>query len=204
MNLPEPKKSLTPSLWVEPRAGGLSAMDTLFNRFDGMYPNRWRAAFANEQAIANWREAWAIAFADEGLTMEDIAIGVKACRTAYDWPPSLTEFLRVCRVVVDPETAFYEAVRQTANRRNGVPDTWTHPAIYWAVVEFGTFDLQAGAYDRCKARWKGILADKLASPCPAVPVPMLALPTPGETTPDAEAVERLLAGAKAALKKMPV
>ena len=73
MNIPAEKKQSTASVWIDPRGGGLSLIDALFNRFDGMYPNRWRAAFANAQAIANWREAWVGAFVDEALSPDDVA-----------------------------------------------------------------------------------------------------------------------------------
>lgn len=199
MNLPVTKKSLTPSLWVEPHGGGLSAMDTLFNRFDGMYPNRWRAAFANEQSVANWRDAWALAFVDEGLTMEDVAVAVKRCRSKFDWPPSLPEFLKLCAVTVEPESAFYEAVAQMRNRAASVADVWSHPAIYWAAMDFGTWDLRSVPYERGKARWGRILSEKLAQRCEPVPAPMMALPAPGETTPNPDGIARLLARARAAL-----
>jgi len=203
VNIPAEKKQSTASVWIDPRGGGLSLIDALFNRFDGMYPNRWRAAFANAQAIANWREAWVGAFVDEALSPDDVARGVRACRRAYDWPPSLTEFLKMCRVSVDPESAYVEAVRQMAAREVG-GDVWSHPAIFWAAVEFGTWDLRnASAYDRVRARWSRILAQKLMGSCPPVPVAALALPAPGETTPDAEQVLKILAGARSILKNQP-
>jgi hypothetical protein len=179
-------------------------MDVLFNRFDGMYPNRWRAAFVNAQAVANWREAWALAFADEALTMDDVAVAVKRCRMQFDWPPSLPEFLKLCRPSVEPESAFYEAVAQMRNRSAGVPDVWSHPAIYWAAVEFGTWDLRSMAYDRCRARWGRVLAAAISDRRGHIPAPMMALPAPGEATPDPDGIARLLAGARAAIKRMPV
>lgn len=203
MNLPTQKKLSTASAWTEPRAGGLSLIDALFNRFDGMYPNRWRAAFANAQAIANWREAWAGAFVDEAVTPDDVARGVKACRRAYDWPPSLTEFLKVCRFSIDPETAFVEACKQLAARDGGA-DVWSHPAIYWAAVEFGTWELRhVSSFERVRARWSRILEDKIANQSSPVPPAMKVLPAPGQTTPDMEQVARLIAGARSVIKSAP-
>ena len=97
MNLTEPKKQLNVKFWTEPQDNGLSVMDSLFSRFDATYPSRWRAAFTSEQAVANWRDVWAGVFADEGITPVEIQRGLKACLKTYDWPPSLTEFLKVCR-----------------------------------------------------------------------------------------------------------
>ena len=73
------------SVWLEkhPRLG-VSLMDHLWNRMDGTYPNRWRAAFANEQAIENWREAWADAFSDERITPDEVRSTIAVCRKTYD------------------------------------------------------------------------------------------------------------------------
>jgi hypothetical protein len=56
--------------WLSPQPAldNMTLIDLLFNRLDGLYPNRWRASFRNEHAIANWREAWADGFVSEGLT----------------------------------------------------------------------------------------------------------------------------------------
>ena len=211
MELIEQKNSLTPSssdepcmpreAWLAAHRGGLSPMDRLFNQFDGMYPNRWRAAFASEQAIGNWRAAWAQAFAEERLTLAGVATALRACRKTHDWPPSLPEFLRLCVLTVEPESAFHEAVRQMFMRHNGGGDQWSHPAIFWAAAEFGTHDLKSTPYTRAAARWGRILAAKMVTKCEPIPVARLALPAPGDTTPDAEAVSRLLAGARALIKR---
>ena len=201
-SLATPKTSML-SAWVDARHDNLpAAIDVLFNRFDGMYPGKFRAHFTGEQSIANWRSAWAQAFAEEGFLMEEIALGLRVCRRSSDWPPSLPEFLKMCRASIDPESAFREAVSQMANRSMGIPDAWSHPAIYWAAVEFGTWDLHSVAYARCKARWDRILAAKWGERCAPVPVALLALPSPGETTPDPETIARLIAGARSVIKRV--
>ena len=135
-------------------------MDHLFNRLDGSYPNRWRAAFANAQAIQNWREAWSEAFSEEGVTTQDISNAIRSCRKMYDWPPSLPEFLKACKPNIDNETAFYEAVQQMVKRATN-EDQWSHPAIYWAAVQMGT-DLNNNPYALVKNRWIRALTTELA------------------------------------------
>lgn len=159
---------------------GITLMDHLFNRMDGSYPNRWRAAFANPQAIQNWREAWSEAFAEEGISPGEVAAAIRNCRRTYDWPPSLTEFLRACRPSVDHESAFYEAVRELA-KRGANKDAWSHPAIYWAAVSIGV-DLTNNPYAMIKNRWSKALAGELAKGSwDQVPRRVEALVAPGKT-----------------------
>jgi hypothetical protein len=175
-------------------------MDRLFNRFDGMYPTRWRASFPSEQAVKNWRAAWSIAFTEQHVTPKHIADGLKACATAFDWPPSITEFINLCKSPVEPESAYYEALQQMNIRSTNGKDQWSHPAIYWAAVKFGTWDLKSSVYSNAKTRWGATLDECLRDPETPVPSAMVALPAPGDTTPDAAKVMELLERAKKVIK----
>lgn len=167
----------------------LSLMDRLFNRLDGSYPHKWRSAFANEQAIQNWREAWAEAFDEEGLTPDEVKAGIVTCRKLYDWPPSLPEFLKACRPAIDPERAFIEATEQMRMRDAG-KDRWSSPVVYWAAVSLGN-DLRNNHYGAISKRWVAALdfAEKRmrSGELPnEVPVRREALPAPGRQSIDAE------------------
>ena len=179
-------------------------MDHLFNRFDGAYPNRWRAAFASEQAIANWRESWAEAFDEEGLTPQMISDGLKACRRAYDWPPSLTEFLKVCKPAISVDAAIYEAIDQMRARQHG-KDKWSNPAIYWAAAKVGEFDMVSQTFSSLKPRFEAALKQVLAGEILPVParVPALAAPGAAESTREYGAKRLQELGASAAFKRTP-
>lgn len=180
-----------PSAWLEscewPDGFKGSMMDRLFNRLDGTYPNRWRAAFGSQQAITNWREAWAEAFIEEGLSPQEVKVGIVQCRKLYDWPPSLAEFIKACRPPIDYEAAFSEAIAQMRKRETG-EDQWSSPAVYWAAASIGDFDLRNRGYTGpMVARWKSELdkaiAEVKAGSLPAMVPPRLnALPAPGQTT----------------------
>lgn len=168
---------------------GISLMDHLFNRLDGMYPNKWRASFGSEQAIENWRQAWAEAFIEEGITPAAVQNGLRAARVKFPWPPSLTEFLTACRPDFDPEKAWHEAVRQMALRVSGKKDSWSHPAIYWAAVKF-SWELRTMSYPQIKARWESELEFQRKQPdWPEIPEPMVALPEKIETVDPAKVAE---------------
>ena len=160
-------------------------MDHLFNRLDGMYPHRWRSAFPNDQAIQNWRAAWADGFSEEGITLDEIRGGMSVCRRLYDWPPSLGEFIKCCRPSMDYERAYLEANEQMYRRREGW-DVWSNTAIYWAACAMGN-DLSNHPYKVMQNRWaaaldKAIDQVKRGSLPSDVPVKLTELPAPGKTT----------------------
>lgn len=172
---------LTPRQWPD-SVNPLSMMDRLFNRMDGSYPHKWRSAFANAQAIQNWREAWAEAFDEEGLTPEEIKAGIVTCRKLYDWPPSLPEFLKACRPALDCERAFIEAVEQMRLRESG-KDVWSSPVVFWAAVSIGS-DLRNHPYQAISKRWAAAIDTarekiKRGELPNEVPARLEALPAPG-------------------------
>lgn len=175
--------SISPlNAWLEPRQAldGLALIDHLFNRLDGLYPNKWRAAFANDQAIANWRTAWAEGFADEGVTADEVRAGLKACRRR-EWPPSFAEFFKDCRPSIDYQVALMEAVEQMG-RRESKTDRWSHPAIYWAAVKIGSYDLSRKTLRELQPDWNRAFGDQLAlGQWPEIPDRLPALPAPDET-----------------------
>lgn len=205
MNAPTTTSTFNQSPWLEihPKLG-ISLMDHLFNRLDGAYPNRWRTAFASEQAIANWRESWAEAFADEGLTPQMISEGLKACRRAYDWPPSLTEFLKACKPAINVDAAIYEAIEQMRARQHG-KDVWSNPAIYWAAVKVGEFDMVSQSFSSIKPRFEAALKKVLEGSVLPVPERVAALAAPGkaESTREYGAKRLQELGAAAAFKRAP-
>lgn len=194
----------TVNVWMtpQPKLDGVSLIDHLFNRLNGTYPNKWRANFRDLQAIEDWRTAWSEAFDDEGITPADIALGIKNCRRMFDWPPSLTEFLRACRPNLEPDVAFFEAVRGMQARRNGGRGEWSHPAIFYAAVMVGQHDMLNCSYQQAESRWKKALAEQLAiGRWDPVPVPAVALPAPGkDVTSQAEGQRRIQELAAQAIK----
>ena len=192
---PTTKPSTSPlSAWIDPhpKLDGVALIDHIFNKLDGLYPHRWRSAFANQHAIANWRQAWAEGFSDEGVTLAEVKLGMAACRKRFAWPPSFAEFLSACRPSVDFESAFREAVEQMRKRESDT-DEWSSPAIYWAAVEIGSFDLRNGSWPAIKPRWTAVLQTQLDKrEWPEIPPRLPVLPAPGQgSIAQAEALRRI-------------
>jgi hypothetical protein len=178
----QPSSTSPLSAWLDPhpRLEGLALIDHLFNRLDGLYPHKWRSAFANDQAVANWRISWAEGLADEGVTAEEVRHGLRQCRKR-DWPPSFAEFFNDCRPPIDFTSALIEAVEQMARRDSG-SDRWSHPAIYWAAVKIGSYDLSRKTLKELGPEWNKAFSDQLAlGKWEAIPVRPPALPAPGQT-----------------------
>ncbi len=150
----------------------------LFQRFSAMYgdklPKMW-GKVPEEELHATWAEDLA------GFSGQEIAAGLRACKQR-EWPPTLPEFMKLCRPWTNPEVAYHEAVAGMACRRRGDKGLWSHPSIYWAAVNTGSHDLLNSTYTTMKTRWERAFAEELAKdswhPIPEVHV---ALPAPGQT-----------------------
>ncbi len=165
-------------------------VDRLFGRLSAMYGARFADMWAGLD-LAMIKAAWAEDLGD--LATDEIARGVAACKLR-DWPPTLPEFLALCRPALDPEQAFSEAVQQMALRDQG-RDRWSHPAIFWAAATIGDFDLRNAAWSAIKPRWSRVLQAELAKgEWPEVPPRMQALPAPGATAANPARVRELVGG----------
>jgi hypothetical protein len=171
-------------------------IDRLFARLGAMYGSRFVAMWEG-QDMAGVKSIWVEDLAE--FTPSEITAGVNACKTR-EWPPTLPEFIRLCRPSTDYERAFYDAVNQMQRRESG-SDHWPSAAIYWAAAGLGR-DLVSRPYVEIRARWAKAVDDAIAAiksgELPdAVPARMVALPSPGATTPGKEAVAANLARLKA-------
>lgn len=162
-----PKSSALPEPWIE----------RLFSRFEAMYG----AKFADAWRGCNLQRVKAV-WAEElgGYSRDELAAGVAACLTK-DWPPTLPEFLKLCRPHVDFTAALLEAVEQMA-RRESDSDRWSHPAIYWAAVKIGSYELSRKTVKELELEWRKAFSDQLAiGHWPEIPKRAPALPAPGQT-----------------------
>lgn len=175
-----------PSAWIE----------RLFERLSGYYGSKfgdlWRGC-----DLESVKRTWADALA--GYAAHEIKRGIDACLRRV-FPPTLPEFLTLCRPPVDPETAYVEACKQMSARDNGT-DAWSNPAIFWAAREYGVHELRQSTWASAKVRWCRVLDEQLAKP-EQLPVParMTALPEPGAGTADPAKVAAALETLRAAFK----
>lgn len=171
--------SRLPESWTERLLDRLAAM------YGQKFTDQWRGVDPTYLKSV-WSEELA------SFSVDEIKRGLSACRTR-PWPPTLPEFLSLCRPPIDPETAFYEAVRELRKRESN-EDTWSHPAIFWATRLFATQDLMGAAYATIKNRWAKALNEQLElGTWPEIPQRLIELPSPGQTSVDPEKVKQYLA-----------
>lgn len=163
----QPKSSALPEPWIE----------RLFARFEAMYGARFADAWKGCD-LHNVKSVWAECLG--GYSREELAAGVAKCLTR-DWPPTLPEFLQLCRPPIDYDAALIEAVEQMGRREAG-NDRWSRPAIYWAAVKIGSYDLSRKTLRELQPEWNRAFGDQLAlGRWPEIPERRPALPAPGNT-----------------------
>ena len=114
-------------------------------------------------------------------------------------PPSLQDIVRLCLPQIEPHAAYLEAVKGIHAREQGLPGHWSDPAVYWASVAVGAFDLKSKTYAQLKHQWEAALAAELASPHDG-PIP----PPPGRAedcaaAPPPAAARRMVGNLRAAM-----
>jgi len=191
--LPSSPSTRPYSQWFEPFENlGISLIDHLYNRLDGAYPHKWRSNFPDEQAIDNWAESWVEAFEEEGITPQDVKVGLRECRRRYGWPPSVAEFIQACRPTLDPMKAYYEAVAGLEARGKSEFGTWSHPAIFWAAWSMRK-ELREQTFSAVRPRWETVLRQQLDKDnLDPIPEPVFELTAPGQSLTTCEKAKALI------------
>lgn len=163
-------------------------MIKLFERMEDRYGDQWASrygAFPRSRVMKTWAEDLS------DLTPEEFILGCQASKS-LKFPPTLPDFRALCRPPIDFESAFIEAVQQMAARETG-KDRWSKPAIFWAAVTIGSFDLRNGSWATLEKRWRKVFQAELdKGEWQPVPVRAIALPAPVPTVKDREAAARVL------------
>lgn len=155
--------------WVE------RIFERLTMRYGAKFADQWR----DIDATALW-QAWAEDLA--GYTGPEIGRGMDACK-ARAWPPTLPEFMLLCRPLANAQGEWAEAREQMARRLRGASgDAWSRPQVYWAAVAVGNYDLQTWGWEQMRPRWENALALAKTDPVPAFVAPDRCLPAPGAQT----------------------
>lgn len=174
----------------------MSGVEALFSEFAAMYGSRFADMWRHSDAV-RVKSLWGEALS--GFSVDEVRAGLYACRKLA-WPPSLPEFMGLCRPEPDAQTAFEEAQRQVSRRVYG-EDVWPDKALYWAAVAFGFYDLRTTAWQLAKVRWTRLWQEKRAAEADLPPVPPSreSLPVPGKGMTDRETARKKLAELKGLL-----
>lgn len=162
----------------------LSWIEALFEKmslnYGAKFADQWRGVDP-EALKRHWAEKLG------GYGREEIARGVNSLDTR-DWPPTMPEFLKLCRPPISPDAAYHEACMQYPLWVEGKEFRFSRLEIFWAAKSIGIFDLRNLRYDQIKGRWAQALEDAARDPIPAPPV---ALPRQGDIHPDPAKVKEV-------------
>lgn len=184
-------KPAIPIVWVK------KLFDEMTMLFGNLFAQQWENVDPEKMQIF-WSEKM------YGLTNDEIRRGVNAMRKLA-WPPTLPQFLELCRPSIDETVAYYEAVHGMERRRAGEMGEWSHPAIFWAAAKM-THDLLNQPYSSIRSRWEKELSLQLEKNIwPEIPAVCKALSAPGRTETSREKAKRELEKLNASeiLKKQP-
>jgi hypothetical protein len=157
---------MLPLHWIE------SLFQKMTFAYGAKFADQWKGIDPN-----GLKQHWAEKLA--GLTGAELKAGVQKLET-LDWPPSLPQFIKLCKPTVDVMVAYYEALNGVEARKRGEMGKWSHPAIYWAAMPMA-FDLGSQTYSQMRGRWERALDEQMEKgEWAAIPEPMLALPEPGK------------------------
>lgn len=152
-----------------------SWIDSLFVKMANFYGSKFKLMWGDAD-IANVKKVWAQELSK--LSRDEIVKGVNSLIN-QEYCPTLPQFIKLCKISVDPLSAYYEAVAGVTERERGNLGEWSHPAIYWASVKVGAFDLKNQSYQQIKSRWEMALQAQIdAGTWKDIPEALIVLPAP--------------------------
>jgi hypothetical protein len=88
-------------------------IERIFTRLSAFYGSKFADLWGNSD-LANVKAVWSEELS--AYSGDEIAAALAQCKTR-DWPPTLPEFLKLCRPPIDPVMAYHEAIDGLAARR---------------------------------------------------------------------------------------
>lgn len=121
--------------------------------FGNLFDNQWKGVDYGEM-ISFWEKRLS------GYTNDELRRGFNALE-GLKYPPTLPEFMQLCRPPIDPMKAYHEAVKGVRERHEGRMGEWSHPAIFWASASMA-YDLMNKPLSAVEAMWKSKLNEELS------------------------------------------
>ena len=176
-----------PSSWV----------DALFLKMLNFYGSKFKLMWG-ESDLAHVKLIWQQELSK--LTKEEIARGANDLIN-QEYCPTLPQFIRLCKPTINFQAAYYEALTGVYARKKGEIGIWSNPAIYWAMVKVGAFDIENMTYQQISGRWENALQGELDKGAWGdIPKPSIALPAP-DTQATKAIADQYLAGTKVMKKE---
>ncbi|EOE6246791.1 replication protein P [Vibrio parahaemolyticus] len=124
-------------------------INILFAQLQSCFP-AWKATFASKSDVDAAKRTWTKGLLEAGIiTDQQLQCGLRKARQAESpfWP-SLGQFVKWCQPdpvdygLPDTRKAYLEACRNSHRLAEMTNDEWSHPAVYIALKNTGTFDIR--------------------------------------------------------------
>jgi hypothetical protein len=150
-------------------------IDALFAKLHSFYGTRFLDMWRGND-LQTVKAVWTQELSK--LSRDEVAKGANSL-VNQEYCPTLPQFINLCRIKIDSVAAYYEAVNGVVARDKGEMGEWSHPAIFWASVKVGAFDLKNQTYSNIKARWERALDEEInKGQWSNIPKAQIALPAP--------------------------
>ena len=150
-------------------------IDALFAKLHSFYGTRFLDMWRGND-LQTVKAVWTQELSK--LSRDEVAKGANAL-VNQEYCPTLPQFISLCRTKIDSVVAYYEAINGVVAREKGELGEWSHPAIFWASVKIGSFDLKNQTYSNIKARWERALDEEFSKgQWQDIPQAQIALPAP--------------------------
>ena len=132
-------------------------MGRLFSRLEIIYLQKWTYHFDSKSRIDDWRAEWSGALDREGISLMDAKMALDICSSKYKNPPSLPQFISLCRYGgMNEDQLYHIAVIEMEKRRAWKEQNWPSTGLFWAASSLGN-DLLTMPYQEIAGRWKTAL-----------------------------------------------
>lgn len=139
-----------------PQPVPLHWVESLFEHMHGHYGAKFAQQWQGTDS-ATVKAVWATELGK--LTPEELNRGLAALVTCK-WPPTLPEYIALCKPILNPAAAYMEAVAGMNARERGETGIWSHPAIYFAAAGM-FFELKQEGYAAIRPRWEAALEKEM-------------------------------------------
>lgn len=86
-------------------------LSALWQRLNDVYGHKWQSLFANNGSMESWRINWGIGL--EAIAADEIKYALEKMLSHYqEWPPTLGQFLQLCKEKPKPIPAMLPAPKQ--------------------------------------------------------------------------------------------
>jgi hypothetical protein len=124
----------------------------IYLKFSVIYGERFLKNITTDELVLLWCHEWEKSLVT--VPLECIRKALDECTTTFDWPPTLSEFIKLCHKPLGVPS-FEEAFRLAARRDK------SHPLVQIAYDKVGSWDMQNSKEPTLRPKFKAAYQEAL-------------------------------------------